>query len=151
MKRWLNDEEGGVYPLAAGIIIFVLAFGGLLIDGGMTIYHHTKLSSAVDAATVATLDAYDRELWEESGEISLNDNEVRAIATRYLTQNMEEASIRNLTIDASRNRVTLEASATAPLFFMAMFNQYETEVQASASASLDDSNFEGGEEEESDD
>src|SRR5690625_3362577 len=81
MKMDFKDETGAVYPLALFLIPVLIVLAGLIIDIGMGVYQHTKLTSAVDAAAIATLDAYDREKWEEDEIIEIDPSQARGLAT----------------------------------------------------------------------
>lgn len=136
MMQRLNNEKGAVYPLAVFLIPVLLIMAGLLIDGGMAVYQHTKLTSAVDAAALASLDAYDRDVWEENQEVVINPNDARRFANMYLTTNMSDATLTSVQVD--NTSVTVRAEATATLFFMSMFGQSDFTIEAMARASLDD-------------
>src|SRR5690625_948657 len=136
MIKKLNNERGAVYPLALFLIPVLLVMAGLLIDGGMAVYQHTKLTSAVDAAALASLDGYDREEWEEEERIVIDPGDARQFAQLYLTTNMNDATIKSVLVDDTS--VTVKAEATLILFFMPMFGQGDFTIEAMASASLDD-------------
>lgn len=131
-----SNETGAVYPLALFLIPVFLLLAGLIIDVGMGVYQHTKLSGAVDAAVVGSLDAYDREEWEENEEIIIDYGDALQLATMYLTTNMPDASLKSILVEDEK--VYLEAEATAQLFFMKMFGKSDIDIRASARASLRD-------------
>src|SRR5699024_4217656 len=95
-----------------------------------------KLMSAVDAASVATLDAYDEEVWEDDEEIEIDPAEARTLAERYLRKNMDDATLHTVDVDGAH--VTVKAKATAELFVMSMFGKEDIDLNATARASLDD-------------
>ena len=136
MIKKLKDERGAIYPLALFLIPVFLLMAGLIIDVGMGVYQHTKLTSAVDAAAVGSLDAYDRSEWEENEDIVIDHGDALHLATMYLTKNMPEATIESIQVDGAS--VTVKAKATAEIFFMSMFGQEDFTLEASARASLDD-------------
>ena len=136
MIRELKNERGAVYPLALFLIPVLLVMAGLLIDGGMAVYQHTKLTSAVDAAALASLDGYDRDEWEEEERVVIDPNDARQFAQLYLSRNMNDATIKSLLVDNAS--VTVRAEATVVLFFMPMFGQGDFTIEAVARASLDD-------------
>lgn len=136
MGSHYNNEKGAVYPLAVFIIPVLLVMAGLLIDGGMAVYQHTRLTSAVDAAAIATLDAYDRGDWEDNEEIVIKLTDARRLANEYLRTNMDEATIKSVQVDEAE--VTVEAEATVHLFFMPIFGQSDFTIEAMAGASLAD-------------
>ena len=136
MKMDFKDETGAVYPLALFLIPVLIVLAGLIIDIGMGVYQHTKLTSAVDAAAIATLDAYDREKWEEDEIIEIDPSRARGLAASYLSRNMPNATIKLIQVDDTE--VTVEAEATAQLFIMPMFGRHDMTLEAMARASLDD-------------
>lgn len=79
-------------------------------------------------------------MYEIDRDIEIDQGQAYSLANQYLIQNMDDASISNVQVEDSR--ITVNAEATAPLFFMAMFGQNEFTVEAMASASLDDSDDE---------
>lgn len=136
MKIDLNNERGAVYPLALFLIPVFLLMGGLIIDIGMGVYQHTKLTSAVDAAAIATLDAYDREAWEVSESIIIDEAEALGLARTFLIRNMSEATLQSVEVNGTR--VVVKAKAISPVFFMSMFGKGDLNLKASARASLND-------------
>jgi Flp pilus assembly protein TadG len=130
-----KGEAGAVYPLALFLIPVFLLMAGLIVDTGMGIYQHTKLTSAVDAAAIGSLDAYDRDEWEENKNIVIDHADALRLATMYLTTNMPDATIESIQVDG--DRVTVKARATAQVFFMSMFGKDDFTLEASARASLD--------------
>ena len=140
MTKFLKKEEGAVFPLAGALIMALIAMAGLLVDGGMAVYQYNKLTGAVDAAAIGTLDAYDRDVWEDDGEIEIDQSQAYSLANQYLTDNMEDASISHLEVEDES--ITVNAEATASLFFMTIFGQEEFTIEAMASTSLDDANDE---------
>lgn len=136
MKKMLKDEKGAVYPLALFLIPVFLLMAGLIVDVGMGIYQQTKLTSAVDAAAIGSLDAYDRFEWEENGVVVIDQSSAYSLANQYLTLNMPEASIQSFQVDGTQ--VTIKARAEAAVFFMSMFGREGYTLEASASSSLDD-------------
>jgi len=129
-------EKGAVYPIVLMLIPVLLMFAGLMIDIGMGVYQHTKLTGAVDAAVIGSLDAYDRDEWEENENIVIDYGDALQLATQYLTKNMPDATLK--TINVNEDKVYLEAEATAQLFFMKIFGKGDMKISASARASLRD-------------
>lgn len=136
MKEKLKDESGAVYPLVLYLIPAFLLMAGLIVDVGMGIYQHTKLTSAVDAAATGALDAYDRFEWEENGVIVIDQTDAFQLARGYLLTNLPEAQISFFQVDGTRVRI--KARTEADVFFMAMFGKGSFTLEASARASLDD-------------
>lgn len=130
------NEEGGVYPIVVVLIPVLLLFAGLLLDLGMSFYQQTKLTHAVDAAAISSLDAYDREEWEENEKIVIDHMQATQIAKQYLKKNMPDAIMTKIRIEGSH--VYLEARAIAQLFFAKLLGKSDIEINASARASLFD-------------
>lgn len=137
MREQFSNERGAVYPLALFLIPVFLLMGGIIIDVGMGIYQHTKLTSAVDAAAVSSLDAYDRLIWEENEEIVIDHIDAMSLASMYLAKNMPNATLESITIDDTH--ISIQAKASAKVFFMSMFGKDDFTLRASARANLSDS------------
>ena len=131
-----SNEKGAVYPIVLVLIPVLLMFSGLIIDVGMGVYQHTKLTGAVDAAAVGSLDAYDRNEWEENENIVIDYGDALQLATIYLTKNMPDATLKSIRVE--EDKVYVEAKATAQLFFMNIFGKSDMDISASARASLQD-------------
>ncbi|MFT9848260.1 TadE/TadG family type IV pilus assembly protein [Aneurinibacillus sp. REN35] len=152
--RLLHEERGiAVVIFAAALPVFIL-IAGLVIDGGMLIYKKVKLSAAVDAASLAAVNSYNKEKWNAEQVVELDDTTVSLAAAQYLLANMQDAQLTDARIEErteSAIKVSVAGQVTVPLHFMSIFNMPSQVLEAQTSSSLsipeqEDTVPEGGEE-----
>ncbi|TMW70673.1 pilus assembly protein TadG-related protein [Alteribacter natronophilus] len=134
----MKNEKGMVVPLVAVLLPVFLGVAGLMVDVGFMASNYFRLANAVDAAAYASLDGYDREVWEADGSIVIDPHEAQQLADRYLRENMNGASMTSFHVDDTS--VTIEAQADSPIFFMQLFGFSDQQVSAMAAADLSDPN-----------
>ncbi|MBN6188059.1 pilus assembly protein [Aneurinibacillus sp. BA2021] len=154
IQRLLHEERGiAVVIFAAALPVFIL-IAGLVIDGGMLIYKKVKLSAAVDAASLAAVNSYNKEKWNAEQVVELDDTTVALAAAQYLLANMQDAQLTDARIEErteSAIKVSVAGQVTVPLHFMGIFNMPSQVLEAQTSSSLSipeqkDTVSEGGEE-----
>ncbi|MFC0561245.1 Tad domain-containing protein [Halalkalibacter alkalisediminis] len=133
-KQKVREENGSVFIFTLFLIPVIIALGGLLIDVGMIAVDKTRLAGAVDSASWAALDSYDRELWEEEGIPVLIESEAFFLAQTYLHANMPQATLTKFVVNG--NRVEVEGASVTKLFFMKMFGFHEVTVYASSKTKI---------------
>ncbi|PYZ96824.1 hypothetical protein CR205_14185 [Alteribacter lacisalsi] len=134
----VSNEKGVVVPLIAVLIPVFLGIIGLAVDTGFMAANYFRLANAADAAAYASLDGYDREVWESEGRIVIDPQEARQLAEHYLRENMGGASITSFQVEETS--VTIEAETNSPVFFMQLFGFSDQQLSAMAGADLSDPN-----------
>lgn len=133
-KNLLKNEDGSVLVFTVILIPVIIALGGLLIDFGLVSVEKSKLSNAVDSAAWAALDSYDKEKWEEEGEVELIEERAYQLADQYLKANLPHATLLNVYIE--ENQVEVEAESVTKLYFMTLFGIREVTVKTSATKKI---------------
>lgn len=138
--RSFGAAEGqALVPVVIALPVLLLA-AALVLNTGRLLRQKLLLQSAVDAAALAALGAYDRRA-EEPCRIRINENEARSLARRYLAFNMpgDGSRIRLLELavggDGSQATVTVTAEAEVALPFPASLNGGPVILRSTAWAS----------------
>lgn len=95
----------------------LLAFLGLVIDGGVMLLRSQMLDAASDAAALAATEAWDRDYWKWTGMVRIDPAAADSLARQYLARNMPDARVIQVTVSPS-NRVNVRTQVTVPFFFM---------------------------------
>ncbi len=132
----LKEEEGFVVPFVALLIPVFIALLGLMVDVGVASSNYFKLANAVDAAAFAALDSYDEEAWQDDDRIEIDYQTARALADRYLHENLENATLVDFQVISAGRGVRVEAKVISPVFFMKMFGIGDREMSSFAEAEL---------------
>lgn len=125
IMRFLRDQRGVTVTFVALLMPVIIAFLGLVIDGGTLFLSRQRLDAAVDAASLAAAKkGYDQEIWDNEGRVVLVQSNCETAAREYFLKNYPDADITafNVTIDSvTQNKVSVFASINAPVFFMRLF------------------------------
>jgi len=95
----------------------LLAFLGLVLDGGVMLLRSQMLDAASDAAALAATEAWDREYWKWNGKVRIDPTQAESLARQYLARNLPDARIVQVTVSPA-NRVNVRTQLTVPFFFM---------------------------------
>jgi Flp pilus assembly protein TadG len=123
-RRLWVEEKGIAVALFALILPVCFVIAGLVIDGGMLAYKKLKLSAAVDAASLAAVNSYDKAIWNAENRIVIDSGAVSDAANKYLAANMEEARITEASIEENTGtfvKVAVKGEVTVPLYFAGVF------------------------------
>lgn len=138
-RRLRKNERGSslvLFTLVTALI--VLPMVGLAIDCAVLFWTKTKLSTAVDAAALAAGRAINIKYTQAQ-----NSGPVVNVANEWFSANFPTGwlgttvvngapSVTYQTTSGSTQQVSVQASATVPLFFMRILGQSSTTVSASA-------------------
>jgi len=120
--RKLLDDRGVSTTVFAIFLPVILAFIALCVDGATLIYYRISLETAADAASLAGIDAYDRQIWSSEQRVVLIQYKAEELAREILHDNMPEAELIAVEIPFdSPNTCRLEAKVEAPLHFLKLF------------------------------
>lgn len=120
IEKMIKDERGITAAFLAVLMLVLIAFTGLILDGGLLMCGKLKLSAASDSAILSVIKAYNEEIWHEENKIVLDKVLVEKYVTKYLKENMKEAHIDQIKI-ASMNKVEITTYAEIETVFMKIF------------------------------
>ena len=122
VKKLYRDEKGAAAVLLSVFMLVLLALAGLVLDGGLLMYSRTRLEAAAEAAAMATIKAYDKELWEKEGIVEINPIEAENYAKQYLELNLAKAQIEDVRVNPlKKNEVIVTAKLEVEMVFMRGF------------------------------
>ena len=137
IKQHLTNNRGAAVILLAICLPMMIAFAGLLLDGGFLVLNKLKLQAAVESASLAALDSYCRDAWEVYRRIELIREEARALAGAYLRKNLPPGATFTFTVDIpSPNEATVSAEMEIPTFFMKVFGINKKTVTSTTTSQL---------------
>jgi Flp pilus assembly protein TadG len=138
-KRLSTEERGIAVLFTAITMVFIVPLIGLVVDAGILYTVKTKLQMAVDAGALAGARALSRGLDGPSQQAS-----AKAVAKDYVLANFPNGYFNisaptppDPTIDESvsnQRSITVNASVSAPLYFMRWLGDQATTVSATATA-----------------
>lgn len=127
MRNLIKDQKGSVLVITAVIMVVILGFAALAIDGGHMYYQKSHLQSAADAAALA-------------GALSLPDKDnigIKTIVDQYANANLKNVATVEV-IDPAGNRtkniVEVKITQSAPKFFAGFLTSDDYSISASAKA-----------------
>jgi hypothetical protein len=122
MRSVLKDEKGFTTTVFAIFMPVLLAFLALCSDGVTVIYYRISLETAADAASLAGIDSYDRDIWYNDNRIVLRQEEAEQLAREILEENFSPARLLKVEIpEDQQNTCIVEAEVEAPLHFLQIF------------------------------
>lgn len=98
----------------------LVAFLGLVLDGGILYLRSQQLDNATDAAVLAATDAWDRHEWMWNGRVRIDPDEAKRLALQYLAKNMPDARLTTFQV-RSHHAVHIQTETTVPFFFLRIF------------------------------
>lgn len=110
-----------------------VALLGLVTDLSVVAWADTRLAHATDAATHAALACYDRDTWAAEHRIVLDPACAQSKAAQYLGRNMPGAALERVTVSPA-DKVTVQASATAPRVFAVLWGERAVTLRSLSSA-----------------
>ncbi|HEY3366949.1 MAG TPA: pilus assembly protein TadG-related protein [Symbiobacteriaceae bacterium] len=111
----------------------LIAFMGLVLDGGVLLVKQQKLDAAADAAALAATDAWDREYWKWNGAVRIDPGGADGLARQYLTRSLPDARLVEVTVNPA-NRVNVRTELTVPFFFMRIVGMKERTLESYSTA-----------------
>jgi len=100
----------------------LLAFLALCADGAVLIFYRISLETAADAASLAAIDSYDRDIWYSETRIVLREEIAEQLVLEILMENIPEARLVKIEVPAlEQNTCIVEAEVDAPLHFLQIF------------------------------
>lgn len=130
-----SNQRGSLVVQVLILLPVLIALVGLVLDGGFAARQVLQLEAAVDAASRAATDAYDRGNWDAERRVVIDEAEASQLAEAYLARNMPAARlVEAQVLPGGTNRVQVTATVTVRFAFMKIVGVRETEVSRSAVA-----------------
>lgn len=111
----------------------LLAFMGLVLDGGILLLRSQMLDAASDAAALAATEAWDKEHWKWTGKVRIDQSGAESLARQYLAKNMPDARLVSVRVSPA-NRVQVRTELQVPAFFMRIAGWKEHQVSSYSTA-----------------
>lgn len=122
LRDLYQDEKGLSAALIAVMMLVLIAFAGLILDGGILIAKRLELSAATDAAASSLAKAYDQPLWENEGIAVFDPILAEEYVIRLLNKNMPSAKLVEIVIDpVQQNKAVLKTKAEVETVFLKAF------------------------------
>ena len=125
LRRFLRQERGSVFVVAAVTAIAVIGSVGLAVDVGRSQMAQNKLQNSLDAASLAA-------------GATLSSDDLQSVVTKYLQLNFADgnlgATLTDIEVSLSTDQQVLTTSATAtlPTSFMKIFGYTSVTLHASS-------------------
>lgn len=125
MKR----RKGVILELFILLVPVFVALLGIVIDAGLMLYYQHQLDMATEAASVATISAYDRPVYEATSKVRIEQKSAENAARDYLRVNFKEAKIKTV---ESINEYTVKVSTVYvhEFVFMRLFGFEEVVLES---------------------
>lgn len=138
MSKFLKDNRGQVlYQTALGLMT-LLAFLGLIVDGGLMLANYRRAQLTVDTAAQAASHAVSIEVFWRTNQVVLASQAARDRADWIIAQNSTAIDGRPLLTDVQvacgANWVRVTGKARLRTFFMRMFGVPEVVVPVRSTA-----------------
>lgn len=128
-----RNQEGWVAAWFVVTAPLLLAFLGLVLDGGVMLLRSQMLDAASDAAALAATDAWDRDYWKWHGKVRIDPAAAESLARQYLARNLPDARVVQVTVSPA-NRVHVRTRLTVPFFFMRIAGRESHSVESNSTA-----------------
>ncbi|WP_220188488.1 TadE/TadG family type IV pilus assembly protein [Streptomyces phytophilus] len=124
-----QDDRGQITVIVVTLIVSLMAFGGLILDGGLALAAKiTALGQAQEAAR-AGAQAVDLAAYRAHGTVRLDADHARRLAADYL-----QAAGATGTVTATAESVTVTVTDAQPTRLLTLVGVNEVSVTASGSA-----------------
>jgi len=124
IRSFARDERGNVVALVSLSLTALLAFAGLVVDGGMLMATRAQMQKAANAAALSA-----------AQELTNSETAVAAVAETVLHAHGEDGHMDRLQV-SMKDRVQVGLSAHVPLGFAGIFGFDTAEVAVAATAEL---------------
>ncbi len=131
----MSDERGSVTLWMVGMMLVVMAVGGIAIDLWRGLSTHRQLASVVDAAAIAAGSGIDEERWRFDGELRLDPDAVRSrVAAAVDAQPGVPTFVVNVVTAADGTEATVTAETTVSLTLLGLLVEDDIAISARATA-----------------
>ena len=132
-NQFRRDERGSILVQTVILLPVMLMLIGLVLDGGWMYWQYRRAEVTVNAAAQAASHAIDINNFRATNQVRLDQGEAAAIAGDFIQLNRR--GILTLTaVRASRDRITVDATAQIPTIFfrLAGISLLTVQVQGTA-------------------
>lgn len=131
----MRDERGSVTLWMVGLMMVVIAVGGISIDLWRALTAHRQLASVVDAAATAAGSGVDEDHWRSTGELRLDPDEVeRRVAASVEAQPVDPEFVVGVVTAADGSQATVTAEAVVELTLLRLLVDEQVHISAEATA-----------------
>ena len=129
LPKWIRDDEGRVTAFVVVIMTAVLAFSGLVLDGGLALAAKTRAIGEAQEAARAGAQAIDLSAYRATGALRLMPAQAARLAHNYLAAAGETG-----TVTVNGNTVTVTVRATQRTQILPLIGVDSIAVAGSGSA-----------------
>lgn len=115
IRQALRAERGTALTWLLGLLLMVLALGGLSVDLWRAFSERRLVAGVVDAAAIAGASGVDEELLRETGEARLDRALATQQAARSLASHSETVENASINVAADGSAITVSATREVPL------------------------------------
>jgi hypothetical protein len=108
-RRWLRTDDGRVSAFVVIVVTAVLAFGGLVLDGGLALAAKVRAIGEAQEAARAGAQEIDLAAYRANGTLRLASHQAGAAAHAYIA-----AAGHSGTVSVAGNTVTVTITASQP-------------------------------------
>lgn len=132
-RRWLRQEDGVSTVLLGLMIIPLIGFVGLAVDGGYLYMVHSRLSYATDAAALAGGKVFRPDPNDDEVDTTTK-NDVQAYLDANFPNGMFGATVQtpDVTKSADNSQLKVDTAAVVPTLFMQIFGFRTVRLTASS-------------------
>lgn len=131
----MSGERGSITLWMVGLVMVVLAVGGIAVDLWRGLAAHRQLATAVDAAAIAAASGIDENSWRLDGELVLDPGRVEErVAQVMLAQEAAIPMAWEVSTAADGSEATVVASTTVELTLLRLLTEGTLDLTAEATA-----------------
>lgn len=131
----MSGERGSITLWMVGMVMVVLAVGGIAIDLWRGVAAHRHVASVVDSAAVAAGSGIDEERWRLDGILRLDPDRVRGRVASTAAAQEGVPVVLEVTTTADGSEATVTGRASVELTLLGLLTEGAIEVSARASVS----------------
>lgn len=131
----MRSEQGSITLWMVGLVMIVLAVGGIAVDLWRGLAAHRQVAAAVDAAVIAAASGIDEDSWRIGGVLVLDPARVEErVAQVIAAQEMETPLTWSVATAGDGSEATVVASTTVELTLLRLLADGAIELSAQATA-----------------
>lgn len=115
LRQALRDDRGTALTWLLGLLLMILALGGLSVDLWRAFSERRLVAGIVDAAAIAGASGLDEELLRETGEARLDPTLATQRAADSLASHSESVESPTIAVTPDGSAITVSATRQVPL------------------------------------
>lgn len=131
----MNGERGSITLWMVGMVMVVLAVGGIAIDLWRGVAVHRNVASVVDSAAVAAGSGIDEERWRLDGVLILDSDRVRQQVAAARAAHDDPAIVLEVVTAADGSEAIVTGRTAVDLTLLGLLTDGAIEVSARATVS----------------